>query len=194
LEKYARENGGENISFQIIIASGKNSSVPHHQTSDKIIKKGDMLIIDFGAVVGGYRSDLTRTVFLGKPNERQKKIYQAVLKTQDEIIKKVKPGLTGYELDQQTRNNFDKMGFGSKFLHGLGHGIGLEIHELPFLNKYSLGSELKLKANMVFTIEPGLYFTGWGGVRIEDVVLVTSTSCQVLSNAPKELGEMIISA
>ncbi len=192
LEKYIRDNGGENASFEMIVASGKNSSVPHHQTGDQIIKKGDMVIIDFGAVVGGYRSDLTRTIFVGHPSGWQAKIYKAVLKVQMDIIRKAHQDVTGQALDQRAHNIFKKMGYENNFLHGLGHGVGLDIHELPFINKYRSGNDLKIKANMIFTIEPGLYFSGRGGVRIEDMVWVTAGGCQILSKAPKGLEEMII--
>jgi Xaa-Pro aminopeptidase len=192
LEKFIRENGGDGISFKMIIASGHNSSVPHYQTGSRIIQKGDMIILDFGVLVNGYCSDLTRTIFIGKPDERQKKIYETVLKTQKAVIKKVKTGITGQALDLYVRKEFASSGYGDNFLHGLGHGVGLEIHELPYLNKYHQDNMIKLKENMIFTIEPGLYFAGWGGVRIEDVVCVTKNGCEVLSKSPKEIEEMII--
>jgi Xaa-Pro aminopeptidase len=192
LEKFIRENGGDDISFKMIIASGRNSSIPHHETGSRILRNGDMAILDFGSLVNGYCSDLTRTIFIGQPDEKQKKIYEIVLMIQKAAIKKVKPGITGQALDKYVRTEFAQAGYGDNFLHGLGHGVGLEIHELPYLNKHLSGNEIKFKENMIFTIEPGLYFAGWGGVRIEDDVRVTANGCEVLSNAPKGLEEMII--
>lgn len=202
MEKFIRENKGADLSFESIVASGKNSAIPHHLTGVRKIKKGDMLLLDFGAMYEGYHADMSRTLFIGKPAAKQKETYECVLKVQKEIIKMIKPGIVCGELDKRAREIFEKFGCCENFLHGLGHGVGLEIHELPSMkqaradNRHSPLCETaagqKLKPNMIFTVEPGIYYSGWGGVRIEDIVLVTTKGMQVLSRAPKEFKKMVI--
>lgn len=179
--------GSQKPAFETIVASGYRSAMPHGVASDKKIKKGDFVTFDFGATVNGYVSDMTRTVVVGKASARQKKIYDIVLKAQLAGIKKVRAGLTGKEVDQVCRKIITKAGFGKNFGHGTGHGIGYFIHLGP---RVSHLSDDKLMINNVITIEPGIYISGWGGVRIEDDVVVTKNGCKVLNKAQKNLLEL----
>ncbi|SMP48528.1 M24 family metallopeptidase [Anoxynatronum buryatiense] len=187
LEFYMRQNGADGVSFQFIVASGLRSALPHGIASDKLIEVGDFLTFDYGNLVDGYCSDMTRTVVVGKATDRQKEIYQTVLNAQKAALKAVRPGITGIELDEIARQIITEAGFGDYFGHGLGHGVGLEIHELPHVNH--LG-KVPLEPGMVITIEPGIYIPDEGGVRIEDLVLVTADGYEVLSHSNKELVEV----
>ena len=187
LEYAMLSHGAESSAFDIIVASGQRSSMPHGIASDKKIKKGDFITIDFGCFFQGYASDITRTVVLGKASKKQKEIYDIVLEAQTEACKAVKPGLACSRLDGVAREIIMKAGYGDNFGHGLGHGIGLIVHDLPQINTRSSDT---LETNMVFTIEPGIYISNWGGVRIEDDVVVTETGGQILSKLPKELIEI----
>jgi len=179
--------GSEKAAFETIIASGYRSALPHGKASKKKIAKGDFVTFDFGATVGGYVSDITRTVVMGKATPRQKKVYGIVKRAQLAGIRKVKAGASGKAVDAAARNVIKKAGYSKYFGHGTGHGIGLMVHGKP-----SAGPRSKdiLKRGMVLTVEPGIYIPGWGGVRIEDDVLVTSTGCRVLNSAPKNLLEL----
>jgi Xaa-Pro aminopeptidase len=179
--------GSEHPAFETIIASGRRSAMPHGVASEKKIAMGDFLTLDFGATYKGYCCDITRTVVIGKANSRQKKIYGLVLSAQKAAIKKVKAGVSGKEIDAAARNLIDKAGFKKNFGHGTGHGIGLFIHSKPNVNAKSQDI---MKRGMVITIEPGIYISGWGGVRIEDDVVVTTTGGSVLNKAPKFLLEI----
>lgn len=187
LEYKMRSYGADSAAFDIIVASGQRSSMPHGVASEKRLRKGDFITIDFGCFYQGYTSDITRTLVLGKANEKQKKIYNIVLTAQLAACKAVKPGLACSRLDGVAREIIMKAGYGDNFGHGLGHGIGLIVHDDPKLNARS--SET-LKTNMVVTIEPGIYIPNWGGVRIEDDVMVTASGGQILSKLPKELIEL----
>lgn len=187
LEYQMRSLGAEASAFDIIVASGQRSSMPHGVASDKKMKKGDFITIDFGCFFQGYTSDITRTVVLGKANAKQKEIYDIVLRAQLAACKAVKPGLACSRLDGVARDIIMKAGYGDYFGHGLGHGIGLIVHDGPIMNARSAET---LRANMVVTIEPGIYIPNWGGVRIEDDVVVTATGGQILSKLPKELIEL----
>ena len=180
-----KELGAEDRSFDTILASGYRSAMPHGVASDKKIQKDEFITMDFGAYYDGYVSDITRTVYYGNNiTERHKEIYNTVLESQLLGINTVKAGMRSDEVDTVVRNFFTEKGLGEAFGHGLGHGIGIEIHELPYLSKMS---QIELKENMIVTIEPGLYFDGWGGVRIEDDVVVKKDGCEVLNKSPKEL-------
>ncbi|MFZ5980825.1 MAG: M24 family metallopeptidase [Candidatus Zixiibacteriota bacterium] len=179
--------GSEKPAFETIVASGYRSAMPHGVASDKKVKKGDFITFDFGATVDGYVSDMTRTVVVGKATSRQKKIYGIVLRAQLAGIKKVKAGIKAKEVDLTCRQIITKAGYGKNFGHGTGHGIGYFIHLGP---RVSFQSEDKLMVNNVITIEPGIYLSGWGGVRIEDDVVVTRSGCQVLNKAEKNLLEL----
>jgi Xaa-Pro aminopeptidase len=184
LEFVMRRAGASGASFDFIVASGRRSALPHGRASIKKTQKGEFLTVDFGAVYQGYCSDITRTVILGEPDERQKEIYELVLAANYAGIKAVKPGLKGKEVDTVARNIIKKAGYGEFFGHGLGHAIGLSVHEGPNLN---MREEKTLEPGMILTIEPGIYIPDWGGVRIEDMVLVTEQGCEVLTRSPKGL-------
>ncbi|MDR5658203.1 Xaa-Pro peptidase family protein [Serpentinicella sp. ANB-PHB4] len=189
LEFFMKKKGASANSFDFIVASGKRSSLPHGVASNKKITKGDFVTFDFGCVYHGYCSDMTRTIVIGEANTKQLEIYNTVLKAQETALRAVKPGITGKELDEIARNIIAKKGFGQYFGHGLGHGVGLEVHELPHISV--LGEE-PLKPGMVITIEPGIYIPDFGGVRIEDLVVVTDDGYEVLSKSTKELIELNI--
>ncbi len=179
--------GSEKPAFETIVASGFRSAMPHGLASAKKLKKGDFVTFDFGACFKGYVSDITRTVVVGKATSRQKKIYGIVLRAQKAGIRKLKPGVTGKAADGVCRSIITKAGYGTKFGHGTGHGISIEVHSGPSLGP---NSEDKLKVGNVVTVEPGIYISGWGGVRIEDDVLVTRGGSRVLNQAPKKLLEV----
>ena len=178
IEAYALKNNLEAAGFDIIVASGTNASMPHAPASNKIIKKQEMVIIDLGAMYSGYNSDLTRTVFLGKIDREYSRIYAIVLASQRTAIENLRPGVRAKDIDAVSRRYISDKGMGSFFLHSLGHGIGRETHEIPAISRTS---DIKLEKGMVITIEPGIYIPGWGGVRIEDTVLITENGREVLT-------------
>ncbi|MBA4494961.1 M24 family metallopeptidase [Paenactinomyces guangxiensis] len=184
LEILMREMGASSSSFDIIVASGLRSALPHGTASDKVLEKGDLVTMDFGAYYQGYASDITRTIMLGQPNEKQKEIYDVVLEAQKCCIAQIRPGITGREADGVARDYITKHGYGDSFGHGTGHGLGLEVHEAPRL---SIHGNTVLAPGMVVTVEPGIYLPELGGVRIEDDVLITESGCEVLTHANKEL-------
>lgn len=186
LEFYMKEEGAEAFSFETIAASGKNSAMPHAVPTDKKLEDGDFLTMDFGCVFHGYCSDMTRTVVIGQANERQKQIYNTVLRAQETALKGLRSGMTGKEIDALARNVITDAGYGAAFGHSLGHSVGLEIHERP---NFSVKEETIIQPGMVITVEPGIYIDGFGGVRIEDVVIVTETGCENITHSPKELIE-----
>jgi Xaa-Pro aminopeptidase len=173
--------------FETIVASGKRSALPHGVASSKRIEKGDLVTLDMGAVYDGYTADLTRTVVVGKANKKQKEVYNIVLKAQKEAISKVKPKIKARDLDKVARDIIKRAGYDKYFGHGLGHGIGGLIHDSPLINPRN---QQLLEPGMVITIEPGIYIPNWGGVRIEDDVLVTKRGCEVLTKAEKNLIEL----
>ena len=188
LEFYMRKKGADDVSFKFIVASGTRSALPHGIASDKLVEAGDFIVFDYGNLVGGYCSDMTRTLVVGKATDQQKEIYDTVLKAQMAALEAVKPGITGKELDLIARNIITDAGYGENFGHGLGHGVGIEIHELPHVNH--LGTEPLVPGNII-TIEPGIYLPELGGVRIEDLVLVTEDGYEVLSHSDKALVEIL---
>lgn len=187
LEYNMRFQGADASAFDIIVASGQRSSMPHGKASGKKLRKGDFVTLDFGAVYQGYTSDITRTVVLGKATAKQKKIYDIVLTAQKKGCKAAKPGLACSRLDGVVREVIMKSGYGDNFGHGLGHGIGMIVHDHPTLNPRSTDI---LREGMVVTIEPGIYIPNWGGVRIEDDVLITASGGQILTKSPKDLLEL----
>ncbi len=184
LEFFMRRQGASGNSFDPIVASGPRASLPHAQPTGRVLGAGEGVKMDFGCVYEGYCSDLTRTVFLGSVSDKQKEIYDIVLQAQLAALAAIKPGVTGAEVDAVARNLIAESGYGDNFGHGLGHGVGLYIHEDPRL---SPGYEGRLEPGMVVTVEPGIYLPGWGGVRIEDMVLVNENGCENLTEAPKAL-------
>ncbi|MEE9520963.1 MAG: aminopeptidase P family protein [Dehalococcoidales bacterium] len=182
IEKFIRERGSETISCDIIVASGPNSALPHAKPSSRAIQSGEPVVIDMGARVGGYSSDLSRTICLGTPDETFSKVYDAVFGAQLAAMAAIKEGMTGDEADKTARTVVEQAGYGEAFGHALGHGIGLVPHELPRLGP---NSGDKLVSGMVFTIEPGIYLAGWGGVRIEDVIVMEGGRVRVISKAKK---------
>lgn len=187
LEFFMKNNGATGLSFESIVASGWRSSLPHGVATDKKINLGELLTLDYGCVYNGYCSDMTRTIVIGKADEKQKKIYGIVLKAQKEALAHIKPGVLGKDVDKIARDIIIEAGYGDYFGHGLGHGVGLAIHEEPRL---SPAGETVLETNMVVTDEPGIYIPDFGGVRIEDLVVVGKDGPIVYSNSPKELIEL----
>jgi len=169
LETLMRDNGAEKISFDLIVASGPNGAKPHAKTSDRKIKKGELITFDFGCSFNGYVSDVARTVAVGLVSDKLAEIYETVKIAQELGCKAVKAGVTGSEIDKICRDYISGRGYGEYFLHGTGHGVGMEVHELPYV---STGNKEPLSENSVITIEPGIYIEGVGGVRIEDTVAV----------------------
>ncbi len=183
LEYLCRKGGGQKVAFDFIVASGRRSALPHGVASFKRIEPGDMVVIDFGIIYKGYCSDMTRTLAMGHAGSREKKLYKLVLKAQGEAVQGIEEGMSGEEADNLARKILSEAGYKDNFGHGLGHGVGLEVHEEP-----RLAPKMKplLKKGMVFSVEPGLYFSGWGGIRIEDVVLLRDSGCELLTSSFKE--------
>ena len=182
LEKAMRELGADSLSFDTIVAAGPNGAMPHHRPSDRPIGPREPVVIDMGAKVDGYCSDITRTVCVGEPDETFRKIYDIVLGAQLTAIATVRPGMSGGDADDLSRVVIAEAGYGENFGHSLGHGVGLAIHENP---RVGPKSDHPLDEGTVFTVEPGIYLSGWGGVRIEDVVLLEQSGARVLSSAAK---------
>lgn len=184
LEFAMRRAGADDKSFDFIVASGERGALPHGRASSKEIGRGELVTIDFGAVFAGYHSDETVTVAIGEPDARQREIYGIVKEAHDRALAAVKPGVEFRELDRIARGFIEEKGFGAYFGHGLGHGVGLDVHEKPVVSPRGEGV---VEEGMVFTIEPGIYIPGWGGVRIEDTVAVTGDGYRLLTRVPKEL-------
>ena len=184
LDFYMLKNGAEAVSFETIAVSGKNSSMPHGVPTDKKIENGDFITMDFGAVYNGYHSDMTRTVIVGKPTEKQKEVYETVLKAQKSALEVLKNGVTGFDADKVARDIIENAGYKENFGHGTGHGVGVEIHESPNLSPYS---KAILETGNVVTVEPGIYIPDEFGVRIEDMALITENGYINLTNCEKEL-------
>ena len=182
IEKFLRQNGSQTLPFDIIVASGPNSALPHAKPSQRQINSGEPVLIDIGARFEGYSSDLSRTICPGAPDDTFNKVYDTVLGAQLDAIAIIKEGMSGDEADSLARTVIEQAGYGEAFGHALGHGVGLAPHEQPRLGPNS--TEL-LSSGMVFTIEPGIYLAGWGGVRIEDLVVMENGKIRVLSKAKK---------
>jgi len=185
IEKFMRENGSQSIAFDVIVASGPNSALPHAKPSQRQINFGEPIVMDIGARFGGYCSDLTRTICLGKSNDTFNKIYDTVLGAQLAALAIIKGDMSGSEADSLARTVIEEAGYGEAFGHSLGHGVGLVPHEQPRLGPNS--TEV-LTSGMVFSVEPGIYLPGWGGVRIEDLVVMEDGKIRVLSKASKIKG------
>jgi Xaa-Pro aminopeptidase len=184
LDFYMLRNGGEGLSFETIAVSGKNSSMPHGVPCDKKVENGDFITMDFGTIINGYHSDMTRTVAVGFATDEMKNVYDAVLKAQKNCLDNIKAGISCKDGDMFARSVINDSGYGKYFTHSTGHGVGVEIHEFPNL---SPASDSILQVGNIVTVEPGIYIPGKFGVRIEDMALITENGCRNLTNAPKEL-------
>ena len=179
-----KTNGAEGDSYESIIGRGFLGALPHARPTDKAFEKGDFVVMDFGALYNGYHADMTRTVVIGEATDRHKEIYDIVLESQLAGINVAKAGITGEELDSACRNVIEKSGYGDKFIHSTGHGIGLEVHTHPRISQFN---KKPLLENYVVTIEPGIYIEGWGGVRIEDDCWIQQNGCVPLNSSTKEM-------
>ncbi len=182
IEQAFRELGADGPAFPTIVASGPNGALPHHPTGDRVIQEGEPIVIDMGAYIGGYCGDLTRTVWVGEPEPKLREIYQIVYRAIEAAEAGIKPGMTGKEADALARDVIADAGYGDQFIHSLGHGLGVRVHEGPSLSpRYNQ----PLEPGNVVTIEPGIYIPGWGGVRIEDVATITADGIDVFTTSPK---------
>jgi Xaa-Pro aminopeptidase len=184
LEYEMRRLGAERAAFETIVAFGERAALPHAQPTSRTLAKNELVLIDMGVCQAGYMSDMTRMLFLGRPGARVRHMYQTVLKAQVAALDAVRPGATAGYIDRQARKVLESEKLSKQFVHSTGHGLGLEIHEPPRLGK---GDKTRLEAGMVITIEPGVYIQGFGGIRIEDTVLVTENGCEILTPTSKEL-------
>ena len=184
LEKFMRETGAEATAFDIIVAAGPHSALPHHHPGERLLQAGDIIVVDLGAQLGGYKSDLTRTFYLGETaDDAFWAIYNTVEQAHGAAIAGIRPGVTGKDVDALARDLIAAAGHGDHFGHGTGHGVGLEIHEEPRFSR--LAEKTIIPAGAVMTVEPGIYLPGYGGVRIEDLLHVTTSGAEYLSAAPK---------
>ena len=183
LEIFMRRAGAERLAFETVLASGPRSALPHGRASDRIMGPGELVTLDFGAACLGYCSDITRTVVLGTADPRQRHIYEVVLDAQRQALAMIRAGMACREVDARARSVIAAAGFGEAFGHSLGHGVGLEVHEGPRLSPQE---DAALEPGMILTVEPGIYLPGWGGIRIEDLVVVTQDGCRILTHAPKD--------
>jgi Xaa-Pro aminopeptidase len=180
----ALDRGADDLAFATIVASGPNGASPHHEPTGRVLERGDMVTIDCGVKVAGYNSDMTRTVFIGSTNSWQEEIYQLTMQAQQEAVAKAQIGMSAGSIDSIAREIIGNGGFGEYFVHGTGHGVGLEIHEAPFITK---GNHTELKENYCFTVEPGIYLPGQGGVRIEDTCILTVEGLKILTRGSHEI-------
>ena len=184
MEKHLRENGSEDLPFKIIVCSGPNTSMPHAKPGQRKIENGDPVLIDVGAKYAGYCSDMTRTIFLGKIDDMYRKVYDIVLAAQLTALNSITANISGHEADAYARKVIEQAGYAENFGHGLGHGLGLSVHEAPRLGMNSMDL---INNNMVFTVEPGIYMQGYGGIRIEDTVLLQNGKISVINKSRKSL-------
>ncbi len=184
LEYAMRRRGAQRASFDIIVASGDRSALPHWTAGRRKLQHGDLVVVDFGARVNGYNSDETCTLVVGRPSEEQEKVHGVVLEAQKRAIEAIRPGTPLAQIDAIARNTIQEAGYGAYFGHGLGHGVGINVHEEP---RMAPDAEGTIEEGMVFTVEPGIYIPEWGGVRLEDMVVVTAEGCEMLTYLPKSL-------
>jgi Xaa-Pro aminopeptidase len=183
IEFRMKQAGAEELAFDLIVASGPRSSLPHGRAAERRLGQGEFVVFDIGARFKGYHSDMTRTVYLGRPDDKATRIYRTVLESQLLGIESVRPGVTANDVDAAARGYIERTGHAGRFGHGTGHGVGLQIHEAP---RVGPRSEEVLRAGMVLTVEPGIYIPGEGGVRIEDIVVVTDTGHRVMTPTRKD--------
>ncbi|MGH2533862.1 MAG: M24 family metallopeptidase [Thermomicrobiales bacterium] len=183
IERSFRERGADGAAFPTIVASGPHAARPHHRTGDRRIEAGEPIIIDMGARLDGYNADLTRTVWIGEPDDQPRAVYNVVYDAQAAALDTVRAGVSGADVDKAARSVLEAAGYGDQIVHGFGHGLGIQVHEAP---SASPTSDQPLRAGEVLTVEPGLYFADWGGVRIEDVVVIEDHGCRNLTTARKK--------
>lgn len=184
IESFWKKSGAESLAFDTIIASGERGALPHGKASGKKVKKGELVVVDMGCLLAGYNSDETRTFVTGRPTAKQKEIYGIVKEAQAAAVASIKPGIRASVVDHAARNVIEKAGYGKYFGHGTGHGVGLDIHEAPGVGPTS---DEVLEEGMVITVEPGIYIPGWGGVRIEDMALVSQGGPELLTSTTRDL-------
>lgn len=184
LEWLIRSKGSRRTAFDIIVASGRNGAMPHAAVTDRRLRDGDLVTIDFGAEADGYFCDITRTFCIGRPTSRQREIHELVLRAQEAAIKSAHPGIVCSDIDKAARDIITTAGYGKHFGHATGHGVGLQVHEGPSVSGLS---KSKVEPGMVITIEPGVYLPGWGGIRIEDMILITENGPEILTGLPRHL-------
>jgi Xaa-Pro aminopeptidase len=183
IEYRMRRKGAEGAAFETIVASGERASLPHARASSKLLKKCDFVIVDLGAILDGYAADMTRTLYLGRPSGRVRRLYDAVRAAQEEGLAEARAGMVTGDVDAAVRRSLKRAGLARYFTHSTGHGVGLEIHEQPRLARGDTG---RLAAGSVVTVEPGIYLKGFGGIRIEDTALVGEGGAEILTPAPKD--------
>ncbi len=192
LDHRMRLNGADDVSFDTIVASGPNSALPHHRPGSRRVDHGDLVVIDFGAKVDGYGSDMTRTFVVGgQPTDEQQRLYDAVSRAQAAGVAAVRAGVEQVTIHETCRSVLAEYDLAEAFIHGTGHGLGLEIHEQPILSARSVGI---LPAGLIVTVEPGAYLRGFGGVRVEDTVVVTDAGCEPITHCPKGLDPRVLAA
>jgi len=184
MEYEMRKRGAEGPSFDTIVGSGPNGALPHYNAGDRKLKSGEFVVFDFGAIYKGYCSDMTRTLCIGEPSEKMREVYTIVKEAQEIGVQTARPGIKAKEVDKAVRDYITEKGYGEYFTHRTGHGLGLQVHEEPYISGVG---ETVLQEGMVFSIEPGIYLEGEFGVRIEDIVFVTETGCERVNNYPREL-------
>lgn len=188
IDSFLKTSGAKEPSFPVIVTSGERTSLPHGCPTSKKLRKNQPVLIDLGAYFNGYNSDLTRMVFLGKMSPRFRKIYNLLMGAQHRAIRKIAPGVRACDVDRAARSYLGKHGLAKYFVHGLGHGVGRAVHERPIISQNNTAT---LKKGMVLTVEPGVYIPKWGGIRIEDMVLVTNRGCELLSNLSRSISPSV---
>jgi len=184
IEETMRNNGAEGIAFETLVASGPNSALPHHRAGGRKIRSGDVVVLDYGCRVGGYCSDITRTVVCGNPSEEVRQVYRIVQEAQETAVQGILPGIEAQMVDRLARGVIEKSGYGKQFIHRTGHGIGIDVHEDPYMVE---GNTLKLQEGMSFSVEPGIYLEGKFGIRIEDIVVVRGKKADRINGSTHEL-------
>jgi Xaa-Pro aminopeptidase len=184
LEEAMKKRGAEKIAFETLVASGPNSTLPHHRAGRRRIEPGDVVVLDYGCRIRGYCSDITRTIVCRKPSKEIQAIYEIVERAQEKAVQAIRPGVKAEEIDGTARQEIAKAGYGERFIHRTGHGIGLDVHEEPYIAE---GNELELQEGMTFSVEPGIYLPGRFGIRIEDILVVTKTGAQRMNRSTHAL-------